>query len=171
MPFAQIASASGLVFMYLADTATIAVLAADVVVFTFLASLMRRSVTIVRPTEAFQQVLVPIVQILANMSIVILSLVSIELYTYYLSPSATVINPLADPNAIASQVVDAINHSSWYFRTLTRFVYLNQLMMRGLLTIPVEGKYLYAVFYLTHLATIPAAAISILYRFCLRSTP
>jgi hypothetical protein len=171
MPFALIASASGLVFMYLADTATIAVLAADVVVFTFLASLMRRSVTIVRPTEAFQQVLVPIVQILANMSIVILSLVSIELYTYYLSPSATVINPLADPNAIASQVVDAINHSSWYFRTLTRFVYLNQLMMRGLLTIPVEGKYLYAVFYLTHLATIPAAAISILYRFCLRSTP
>ncbi len=88
-----------------------------------------------------------------------------------ISPPAAMVNPLADPNAAASQVVNAVNHSSWYFRTLARFVYLNQLVMRGLLTIPVEGKYLYALFYLTHLATIPAAAISMLYKFCLRSVP
>lgn len=171
VPFALIASASALVFIYLADTATIAVLAVDVIVFALLSSLMRRSVTMVKPTEAFERVLVPIVQILANMAVVVLSLVAIEIYTYYISVPATIVNPLADPNAVASDVVNAVNHSSWYFRTLARFVYLNQLMMRGLLTVPVEGKYLYAVFYLTHLATIPAAAISILYKFCLRSVP
>jgi len=171
VPFALLASASSLVFIYLADTATIVVLAIDVVVFTFLSSLMRRSVTVVKPTEAFERVLVPIVQILANTVVVVCSLVAVEIYTYYIGPSDPLVNPLADPNAVASQVVNTVNHSSWYFRTLARFVYLNQLIMRGLLTIPVEGKYLYAVFYLTHLATIPAASVSILYRFCLRSVP
>jgi len=171
VPFALLASASGLVFIYLANLATITVLALDVLVFTFLGSVMRSSLKIIQPTPEFEEVLLPVIHIVANVAIVVCALTAIDAYAYYQDPFITVVNPIGDPSAAATEVVKAVNHPSWYFQTLARFSYLNQLMIRGLLTIPGEGFYLYVFFYLTHLATLPAAAISILYKFCLRRNP